>query len=180
VLFPCFERGLLTRLRLHTADLTRLAPLRSLFAAEPVAEVVFEVGPVGRFEPTAVRTLPPFPHPVRVSVVRHRTNDAGAQDAFLASLLSSPVLASATALTLDGVVSGRTAAPLVGWLAKSPFLGGVRSLNLARNRVTCADARDLGRVGSLRGVTHLDLTGNVIGAGGRAALAARFGEGVVV
>jgi hypothetical protein len=139
---------------------------------------VFEVGAAGRFARIAVRKLS-FPRPVRVSVSRH-AGTAGAQATFLSSLLSSPVMASATALTLNAVNPGRTAAPLVDWLAKSPFLSAVRTLSLTGNRFTRADACGLARVPNLRNVTRLDVTNNLIDEGGRAALAKRFGEGLVV
>ena len=95
---------------------------------------MFDVGRVGPRAFAAVRTLLPFPHPVRITVTRGWSNDLGAQDAFVASLLSSPVMASAAELVLDGVF--RVGLP--GWLAKSPFLGDVRSLRLSRNGLTCA------------------------------------------
>ena len=177
-LFEQFERGILTRLRLNTDSLARFLALQQLLVTEPVGELTFEVGAVGQFETIAVRKLS-FPRPVRVSVSR-QFRRGGAQAAFLASLLSSPVMASATALTLNGVNSDRTAAPVVDWLAKSPFLSAVRSLSLTGNRFTCAEACGLARLAGLRNVTHLDVTHNLIGEIGQSVLAKRFGEGLVV
>ena len=132
-LFPCFARGLMTRLLLKANALMPLATLRLLFVDEPVVEVVFDVGRVQASDSVAVRTLLPFPHAIRVTVVRQWSDSPGTQDAFVASLLSSPVMTSATELTLDAV--SRSGLP--GWLAKSPFLGNVWALGLARNGLTC-------------------------------------------
>lgn len=196
-----FDRGFLTRLQLSTAGLARLAPLRLLFFGEPVAELVIEVGRVPPYTSVEARTLPPFPRPVRVTVVRNRVR--GDQDAFFAALLSAPVMACATELSLNGVYRPG----LVTWLTKSPFLGAVRSLELARNWFGCpaacdlaqnprlagvsrlslalnrigdAGARVLARSPHLRNVEELDLSGNLFGDAARDALRARFGAALVV
>lgn len=171
---------MLTRLRLDSGLLVGFAELRRLFVVEPVAEVVFDVGFVPPAAAQGARTLLPFSQPVRVTVQRQWSDARAAQDAFLAALLSSPVLASATELTLDGLHPGRTGAPLVAWLADSPFLGNVRSLRLARNGFTCAEACDLARVASLPRAAHLDATANNLRDPGHTALRKRFGEGLVV
>ena len=176
--------------------------LRRLIAAEPVTEVVVEVGHVWPYSAIAFRTLPPFPRPVRVTVLRH-AGDFGPQDAFFAALLSAPIMAGATELTLNGVYRPG----LVTWLAKSPFLGEVRALELARNWFGCpaacdlaqnprlagvtrlslalnrigdAGARALARSPHLRDVEEIDLSGNLFGDEARAALRARFGAALVV
>jgi hypothetical protein len=159
-------------LRLEAGVTCRFISLRRLIAAEPVREIFVDAGYAWRGSAVAFRTLPPFPRPVRVTV----GSTSVANDAFLAALLSAPVFASATELVLDGI---RRPA-LVNWLAKSPFLGAVRSLSLARNSFECADAVALARLSNLRNVRHLNVTDNRIGDAGRAALAARFGEGLVV
>ena len=179
LLFPCFDRGLLSNLRLNAAVLPALAELRRLFAVEPVTEVRFDVTHVPPGAATAARTLLPFPRPVRVTVVR-AGSDRGEQDAFLAALLSSPVMASATELTLDGLHPGRAGSRLVCWLTESSFLYNVRSLRLSQNGLTCPAARALSGAPGLRRVAHLDVTNNRIGDAGRAALTARFGDGLVV
>lgn len=172
---------MLTRLNLDSALLPALAPLRRLLRSEPVSEVAFVAGFAGPRAAVAVRTLLPFAQPVRVAVRRVWAPHGGPQAAFLSALLSAPVLASATALDLNGVNAGGANVPLASWLAGSPFLGGVRSLNLAGNRLTDADARALARAPNLRGVCRVDVTNNgLIGDAGKIALAKRFGAGLVV
>lgn len=169
-LFPCFERGLMVRLRLNTIDLARAAELRRLLAGEPIVDVAFEGARAELFSPVAIRTLVPYRHSIHLSV------SPGVPDAFLASLLSSPVMASASKLVLDGVNSSG----LSGWLAKSPFLRRLRSLSLKGNRFTDAEARELACAANLERLAQLDLSGNVIGEIGRAALAARYGSALVL
>ena len=101
--------------------------------------------------------------------VRGGADESEFGGAYVGALLSSPVMASATELTLNGVNAGWTAVPLVSWLAKSPFLNDVRSLNLANNRLTDADARALVRVPKLRKLRHIDVTKNLIGEAGAEA-----------
>ncbi|MBP3957788.1 hypothetical protein J8F10_21255 [Gemmata sp. G18] len=173
---------------------------------EPVADVVFDVASAGPERAVDARTLLPFAHPVAVKVVRLPSNSRGQQDAFFAALISSPVMASALDVTLAGLYPGRTGTPLVSWLSKSPFFGRVRNLNLsynwfgdpeacdlaqsprlarverlslAHNRIGNAGALALVRSPHLRNVAHIDLSGNRIGGDGLAALAARFGGGLV-
>jgi hypothetical protein len=201
-LFQCFERGLISRLRLKSDATCRFIALRRLIAAEPVTDVVIEVGDVLARSATAFRTLLPFPWPVRVTVA-YPGGGGGERDAFCAALLSAPVMSSATELTLNGL----RRPGLVGWLAKTPFLGAVRHLDLGRNDFGCpaacdlahnpwlagierlglaqnrignAGARALARSPHLRGVTEIDLTGNWFGAEARSALAERFGDGLIV
>ncbi len=73
-LAACFDRGLMSRLRLDSDSLPLFAELRLLFASEPVSEVVFDVGVVPADAAPAVRTLLPFPRTVRTTVVRHWSN----------------------------------------------------------------------------------------------------------
>jgi hypothetical protein len=201
-LFPCYERGLISRLRLQADAVYRFAPLRRLIAEEPVSELVFVVHRVRAPSATALRTLLPFPHSVRATVVHTRGED-GEQDALCAALLSAPVLASVTELMLNGIHRPG----LVGWLAKGPFLGEVRTLELARNGLGCPGVCDLvqnprlagverlalalNRIGNagalalvrsphLRNVVELNLSGNWFGAEARTALEARFGAGLIV
>ncbi len=127
------------------------------------------------------------------------------QDAFLAALLSAPVMASASEVTLAGLSPGRAGTPLVPWLARSPFLRKLRGLNLSRNGFGDPEACDLAqnprlaqverlslahnRIGNagalalaqsphLRNVVCIDLASNRIGGDGLATLAARFGSGL--
>lgn len=172
---------MLTRLSIDSALLPTYAALRRLLRAEPVAEVTFVAGQVGPRAAVAVRTLLPFPRPIRATATRGLVPHDGPQTAFLAALFSAPVMASATELVLTGVNSGWATVPLVSWLAKSPFLGDVQSLSLANNRLTCAGACHLARVPNLRNVRHLDVTNNpLLAEEGKAALAERFGEGLVI
>lgn len=172
-LFGCYERGFLTRLQLSAADVVPLFRLRRLLASEPLLNVTFTTGRVGELELKAVRHLLPLAYYFNLTI------SPGVAGEFLASLLSSPVMTTATTLRLDGVNYGRTAAVLVGWLAKSPFLGEVRNLNLARNRFDCADARQLASLPNLPNVQYLNVTENLIGTDGLAALHERFGEAVL-
>jgi len=200
-LFPCYERGLISRLRLESDSVCRFAPLRRLIAEEPVSELVFVVGRGLAQSATAMRTLLPFPHPVRATVVRTRGED-GAQDALCAALLSAPVMSSVTELLLNSVHRPG----LVGWLAKTPFLGELRTLELSRNGLGCAAVCDLvqgpwlagvgrlvlalNRIGNagalvlarsphLRNVAEIDLRGNWFSDEARSALAERFGAGLL-
>jgi hypothetical protein len=172
LLFACFDRGILTRLRLDAGTICALAPLRRLFVSEPVSEVLIGAGGSSRASAVAFRTLLPFPWPVRVAIER----GIWTNDALLSALVSCPLLSSATELSLRGY-SYR--GEVVTWLAKAPFLGAVRSLNLAQNGLTDAHAGELARVANLRNVRHLDVSGNRIGEAGKSALRARFGEGLV-
>ncbi|VTR91528.1 Uncharacterized protein OS=Nitrospina gracilis (strain 3/211) GN=NITGR_780005 PE=4 SV=1: LRR_6: LRR_6: LRR_6 [Gemmata massiliana] len=203
---PSFERGFVTQLRLHSQSLAGVIPLRQLFVCEPITEVLFEVGVARPERATAARTLLPFPRPVAVKVTRLWSPNRASQDAFFAALLSAPVMASASEVTLAGLSPGRTGTPLVPWLSQSPFLSGIRVLNLshngfgdpevcdlaqnprlarverlslAHNRISNTGAIALARSPHLRNVTRIDLTSNRIGGDGLAALAARFGNGLV-
>ncbi len=205
VAIPSFERGFVTQLRLNSQSLAGVVPLRQLFVCEPITEVLFEVGAARPERAVNARTLLPFSRPIAVKVTRLWSPNRASQDAFLAALLSAPVMASASEVTLAGLSPGRAGTPLVPWLARSPFLRKLRGLNLshngfgdpeacdlaqnprlaqverlslAHNRIGNAGAQALAQSPHLRNVTRIDLTSNRIGGDGLAALAARFGSGL--
>ncbi len=156
-----------------------MVPVRRLIAGEPVTDVLVEVGAASPERAAEARRLLPFPHPVSVKIVR-QPGATGPQDAFVAALLSSPLVASASALALDALSPTRPRSALVAWVTGSPFLRNVRSLSLRQNGLTCLEAHVLARSEHLWNVQHLDVTNNRIEDPGAAALIERFGAGLVI
>ncbi|QJW95599.1 leucine-rich repeat domain-containing protein [Frigoriglobus tundricola] len=179
LVLPNFERGFVTRLRIIAGALGNMVPVRRLIAGEPVSDVLFEIGETSPARAAEARRLLPFPHPVSVKLVRQQ-GTVGQQDAFVAALLSSPLMASASALALDALNHTYHRSALVAWLTRSPFLPNVRSLSLRQNAFTCLEAHVLARSARLRNVRQLDVTDNRIEGPGAAALFDRFGDGLVI
>ena len=87
----------------------------------------------------------------------------------LPTVLQSPLLSRLSALTIHASHAGE---PLARAVAASECLGGLKRLDLSRNRFESDAAGHLAASGGLAGLEELDLRENELGEGGARALAA--------
>jgi hypothetical protein len=168
-LYRSFDRGFINRLCLESGTLWRTVSAQLLFTAQPIAEIAFEIGSVCEASLLGVRRLLPLPWPVRATITRH----AGRGDyvGFATTLLGSPVVTTATALTVERFSAGRTSWPLICVLTRSPFLRSLRVLKVTASSLGDAEAIDIARCPRFAELEELSLPGNLIREAGALALA---------